>query len=173
MRVSRHLEQAHLPIQIGALDAERFGGRADPPVVLLEHRGYVLTLEARAGLFQRAAVGEDDGPPVQSHVCQDVVQADPATALHQSDTWLSTEVPKILASNAYADGGVLFITWDEGESGADQVPMIIITKGITSPGYKSSVAYSHASYLATVEDIFGLPKLGAAANAPTMKEFWQ
>lgn len=99
--------------------------------------------------------------------------SDPATALKNSDTWLSVEVPKILASNAFADGGVLFITWDEGESGGDQVPMIVVTKGIKSPGYTSSVAYSHASYLATVEDIFGLPKLGAAANAPTMTEFWQ
>jgi len=63
----------------------------------------------------------------------------------------------------------------EGRNGdsKDQVPMIIVTTGIKSPGYKSNVAYSHASYLATVENIFGLPKLGAAMTAASMEEFWQ
>jgi hypothetical protein len=28
-------------------------------------------------------------------------------------------VPKILNSQAYQNGGVLFITWDEGEGGSD------------------------------------------------------
>src|SRR5690348_12955016 len=41
--------------------------------------------------------------------------SDPVGALKTSDTWLSTEVPKILASDAYKNGGVLFITWDEAE----------------------------------------------------------
>ena len=103
--------------------------------------------------------------------------ADIVTGLKQSDSWLSTQVPKILASAAYKDGGVLFITWDEAEGrngdSKDQVPMIIVTEGITSAGYKSSVAYTHASYLATVENIFGLPKLGAAATAKSMEEFWR
>jgi phospholipase C len=104
-------------------------------------------------------------------------QTDPVTGLKQTDAWLSTEVPKILASNAWKDAGVLFITWDEAEGrngdSADQVPMIIVTPGIKSAGYKSSVAYEHANYLATVEDIFGLPRLGAAVGKASMSEFWQ
>jgi hypothetical protein len=102
---------------------------------------------------------------------------DPVAGLMQTDMWLSTEVPKILASASYKDGGVLFITWDEAEGrngdSPDQVAMIIVTTGIKAPGYKSNVAYSHASYLATVEDIFGVPRLGAAVGASSMKEFWQ
>src|SRR5438445_4922788 len=35
----------------------------------------------------------------------------------QGDTWLSTEVPKIFASPAYANNGALFILWDEGATG--------------------------------------------------------
>jgi hypothetical protein len=50
--------------------------------------------------------------------------------------------------------------------------MIVITPLIPSPGYQSNVAYTHASYLATVETIFGLPKLGAAATANVMTEFF-
>lgn len=37
--------------------------------------------------------------------------------VHNGDTWLSTEVPKILASRTYQNNGVLFITWDESECG--------------------------------------------------------
>ena len=33
-------------------------------------------------------------------------------------------------------------------------------------------ALSHAGYLATVEEIFGLPRLGDAMNAPTLMEFF-
>ncbi len=104
-------------------------------------------------------------------------QTDPVTGLKQTDMWLSTEVPKILASSAWQNGGVLFITWDEAEGrngdSADQVPMIVVTPGIKSAGYKSNVAYSHKNYLATVEDIFGLPRLGDAVGASSMSEFWQ
>ena len=102
---------------------------------------------------------------------------DPVAALKTSDAWAKTEIDKIMASNAYKNGGVIFITWDEAEGrngdSADQVPMIVVTPGIKSPGYKSNVAYSHANYLATVEDIFGLPRLGAAVGKASMKEFWQ
>jgi hypothetical protein len=102
---------------------------------------------------------------------------DPVTGLKQSDAWCAREVPKILASAAFQSGGVLFITWDEaegrnGDSG-DQVPMIIVSPQIASMGFTSSTSYSHASYLATVEDIFGLPRLGAAAQASSMMEFFK
>jgi phospholipase C len=102
--------------------------------------------------------------------------SDPARGLRQSDAWLSTEVPKILASRAWRDGGVLFITWDEAEGrdghSRDQVPMIVVAPHVR-PGFTSDAPYGHASYLATVEAIFGLPKLGAAASAATMEGFWR
>jgi hypothetical protein len=103
--------------------------------------------------------------------------SDPRKALRQSDAWLDAEVPKILASEAWRDRGVLFITWDEAEGrngrSGDKVPMIVVTPRMQQPGYVSDGPYGHASYLATVEAIFGLPRLGAAANAKTMEEFWR
>jgi hypothetical protein len=103
--------------------------------------------------------------------------SDPAAGLRQSDAWLSAEVPKILESRAWQDGGVLFITWDEAEgrngNSKEQVPMIVVTPRIVNAGYQSDASYGHASYLATVEAIFGLPKLGAADGAATMEEFWR
>ena len=35
----------------------------------------------------------------------------------QGDLWLSQELPKIMATDAYKNNGVIFITWDEGVSG--------------------------------------------------------
>ena len=101
---------------------------------------------------------------------------DPVAALQATDAWLATEVPKILASPAYQAGGVLFITWDEAEGrngdSPDKVPMIIISPMIKSAGFQSSLPYNHASYLATVEHIFGFPRLGAAQGAANMMEFF-
>jgi hypothetical protein len=101
---------------------------------------------------------------------------DPVAGLQACDAWLGREVPKILASSIYKEGGILFITWDEAEGRngdpPDQVPMIVVTQRIPRPGYTSAAAYDHASYLATVEDLFGLPRIGAAVGAATLAEFF-
>jgi hypothetical protein len=102
---------------------------------------------------------------------------DPAAALTTSDTWVHNAIDKIMQSAAYKAGGVIFLTWDEAEnrtaSGADKIPMIIISPRIKSAGYKSNTAYSHKSYLATVEDLLGLPRLATVAQEPNMLEFLQ
>jgi len=86
-------------------------------------------------------------------------------------------VPAILNSTVFKAGGVLFLTWDEGDASAlgfeTYVPMLAISPGIKSAGYRSSVAYTHASYPATVETIFGLRLLGTPANATNMMEFFR
>ena len=101
---------------------------------------------------------------------------DPRAAVKPSDLWLSTEVPKILASAAYQNNGVLFITWDEGTGifgTSDHVPMIVISPRLKSAGMKVATPLSHASYLRTIENIFGIAdKLGAARNATGLIEFF-
>lgn len=101
----------------------------------------------------------------------------PVTGLRQSDRWASTEIPKIMASDAYKNGGVIFLTWDEAEGrnghSKDQIPMIVISSRLKSAGYKSSTALSHKSYLATVEDMLGLPRLDTVKNEPTLAEFFR
>lgn len=102
---------------------------------------------------------------------------DPVKGLKQSDAWLSKEVPKILASDAYKNGGVIFITWDEAEGrdghDKDQVPMIVVSPKLKSAGMQVATKLTHASYLATIEELYGLPKLADAQGAPTLLEFFQ
>jgi hypothetical protein len=101
---------------------------------------------------------------------------DAVASIKQTDLWLSTEVPKILASTAYQNNGVLFITWDEGTGTfgtTDHVAMIVISNKLKSAGMKVATPLSHASYLRTIEDIFGITnKLGAAQNATSLAEFF-
>ncbi len=105
--------------------------------------------------------------------------------------WLDGLVKKITSSNAYRNGGVIFITWDEGSfgdtrgvspagtgavlngSGGGHVLTLVIAAGL-SAGLKVATHYDHYSILATVEDAFRLPLLANAAARGTrpMSAFW-
>jgi phosphatidylinositol-3-phosphatase len=83
-------------------------------------------------------------------------------------SWLSQTVPVILNSDAWLSGGVLFITYDEGEDSANSVLTLVIRD--RQVNLRSSVAYNHYSLLASIEDLLGLPRLGAAAPASPMTD---
>ena len=91
----------------------------------------------------------------------------------QGDTWLSTEVPKILASQAYLNNGALFILWDEGESGDGPIGMIALSLKAKGGGYANTIPYDHSSTLRTVEEIFGVsPLLSGAASATDLSDLF-
>ena len=82
-------------------------------------------------------------------------------SIAQGDTWLSHEVPKILGSDAFNKGGVLFILWDEGSgtlSKGDDPPFIAISPN-AKQGYTSNVEYDTSSYLKTVQQALGVAEL--------------
>jgi hypothetical protein len=85
-----------------------------------------------------------------------------------ADAWLSGVVPKILATSAWRDGGLLVITWDEGEDSSNSVLTLVIHPGTII--HKSAHAYDHYSLLATIEDRLGLPRLGQAKQATPMSD---
>jgi hypothetical protein len=85
-----------------------------------------------------------------------------------ADQWLSQTVPKILATSAWEQNGVLFITWDEGEDSANHVLTLVIHSNTIT--HTSPNPYDHYSLLATIEDRLGLPRLGQAVNATAMSD---
>src|SRR5579883_1948490 len=92
--------------------------------------------------------------------------------LRDGDTWLSHEVPAILASQAYRDGGVLFITWDEAETGDGPIGLIALSP-FAKAHYANTIHYTHSSLLRTLEEIFGVsPLLGDAANAQDLGDLF-
>jgi len=112
---------------------------------------------------------------ITPHLCHDMHNScaplnDPVL---QGDTWLSTEVPKILASQAYLNDGALFILWDEGESGDGPIGMIVLSPKARGRGYANTIAYDHSSTLRTIEEIFGVtPMLGGAASATDLRDLF-
>lgn len=93
--------------------------------------------------------------------------------IQQGDTWLSQEVPKILASSAYQQNGLLVITFDEGDKNLspNQVVTIIISP-LGKQAYKSTIAYTHYSLLRTISDGLGVQPLGSSASTNPMSDFF-
>src|SRR5438034_995977 len=112
---------------------------------------------------------------ITPNVCNDmhVACAPLSDDVKQGDAWLSTEVPKILASHAYANKGVLFVTWDEAASGDGPIGMIVLSPTAKGAGYSNLIHYTHSSTLRTVEEIFGVsPLLNDAANATDLSDLF-
>ena len=99
-----------------------------------------------------------------------------ALALAASDAFLKETVPVIINSPAFTERAVLFIVWDESEGageegccgvpGGGRIPLIAITKH--NAPIKDATPSNHYSLLATIEDGFGLPRLGNAKDAATL-----
>lgn len=81
-------------------------------------------------------------------------------SIAQGDTWLSNELPKLMATTNYQNGGVIFLLWDEGSGlvPGDDPPFIAISPN-AKQGYISTANYDESSYLKTIETIFGLDAL--------------
>jgi phosphatidylinositol-3-phosphatase len=82
------------------------------------------------------------------------------------DSWLANEIPKLMATDNYKNGGVIFLMWDEGggSPASDDPPFIAISPNAVH-GMKSQVDYDTTSYVKTVQSILGLEALPCAAPA--------
>ena len=114
---------------------------------------------------------------ITPNLCNDMHDCSVATG----DAWLRSVVPTITGSAAFRDGGVLFITWDEGSTSAGccgdtwggHVATLVISPRAIG-GFRSGVAENHYGLLRTIEDGFHLGHLGAAAwasNVPLREYF--
>jgi len=87
------------------------------------------------------------------------------------DDWLRLVLPRILASRAWRDGGVLFLTWDEGGSGSKpaggRVALIAISP-MSVPHGRDPRPAGHYALLHTIEAAFGVGCLGHACRAPVL-----
>ena len=104
------------------------------------------------------------------NLCNDAHDCPMSTA----DAWLAKVVPGILASPAWQDGGVLFITFDEAagpERQANRVATLVIAPSVVA-GTRSSIPHSHYSMLRTIQRGFGLDCLALSCQANTLSEFF-
>jgi len=81
------------------------------------------------------------------------------------DAWLESFIPPLLASADYRSGKtVIFLIWDE----PTLMPNVVMSP-TTPSGTVASQPFSHYSLLRTTEEILGLPLLGQAVSAPSMR----
>ncbi len=109
--------------------------------------------------------------------------------LVSADRFLQTWVPKILASPAFAHDGMLVVAFDEAETGdataccntppapnaakpggsgpgGGRVGAVIVSRFVR-PGTVNTTAYNHYSLLCSLEETWGLDKLGFAGAPGT------
>jgi hypothetical protein len=96
------------------------------------------------------------------------------TDVTNGDTWLSQNLPAVLASSDFTDNGIVFIVWDEGSLSLspNQVPFFLLSPLAKHGGYASNISYNHYSLLATIEDGLGLARLGSATSATPLQDFF-
>jgi hypothetical protein len=85
------------------------------------------------------------------------------------DDWLAATVPALI-DFVDANGGVIFITWEEGVNSV-LLPFLAIGPDV-KPGHAGAVAYTHSSLLRTVEAILGLPILATVADANDLSDLF-
>lgn len=111
---------------------------------------------------------------ITPNVCDDMHDSCSGDPIAHGDQWLAKNIPMILKSNAFKQGGAIFITWDEANSGNGPIGMIVLSPFAKGHGYSNSVAYTHGSTLRTVQEIFSLkPFLNNAAHEKDLSELFK
>jgi len=103
-------------------------------------------------------------------LCHDMHDCSVATG----DEWLRREIVPLLRSPALA-GGVVFVVFDEGtsgEGGGGTVEALALGP-LVRPGSVDSRPTSHYGLLRTVEDAWGLPRLGRSRSVPPITGIWR
>jgi len=110
---------------------------------------------------------------ITPNLCDDMHDNCNGNPIANGDTWLSQNVPAILASSAYQNGGVLFITWDEAASGDGPIPTIVLSPLAKGNGYSNTTYYDHGSMLRTIQEIFSVkPLLGDAKKQTDLSDMF-
>jgi phosphatidylinositol-3-phosphatase len=103
-------------------------------------------------------------------LCDDMHDCPVATG----DAWLRRHVVPLLRSPALA-GGVVFVVFDEGssgEGGGGRVEALALGPAVR-PGSVFAGSTNHYGLLRTIEDAWGLPRLGLSAKARPIGGIWR
>jgi phosphatidylinositol-3-phosphatase len=177
-----YMEDMPAPCYMGA-SSGNYAMKHDPFMYYTDIRNNAVRCAAHVVPFTQFGVDMTSGQVpnfvwITPNMCNDTHDCPVATG----DAWLGNVVPRITGSAAFRNGGVLFITWDEGSSnasccgdawGGHVATLVISPRSI--PGVRSSIAENHYSLLRTIEDGFGLSHLGSAgwSSSVAMREYFR
>ncbi len=101
---------------------------------------------------------------------------DIGTRVAEADTWLSNNIPQLLANPQFQQSGILVITTDESRNddtnGGGRVATVIVGTGVKA-GYVGTVLYDHRSLLGLSMTALGSKIPNGAGLANQMTEFFQ
>jgi hypothetical protein len=98
---------------------------------------------------------------ITPNLCDDMHDCSVTTG----DQWLSTWLPRILATSSYRSGTTaVFVLWDE----PSPVANVVVAPSVR-PGTVAALPIDHYSVLRTTEELLGLPLLGHAATATSLR----
>lgn len=88
----------------------------------------------------------------------------------QADDWLNRNLSGY-ANWSVANNSLLVVTWDEDDnSSRNRIPTVFYGAHVRPGTYGEQI--SHYNVLSTLEQMYGLPKTGYAANAPVITDIW-
>ncbi|MBW0018589.1 MAG: acid phosphatase [Mycobacterium sp.] len=91
-------------------------------------------------------------------------------SIAQGDAWLNRQLSSY-ANWATTNNSLLIVTWDEDDgTPRNQIPTVIYGAHVQPGTYNETI--SHYNVLSTLEQMYGLPKIGNAANAPPIATIW-
>ncbi len=91
-------------------------------------------------------------------------------SIARGDAWLNQKLSGY-ANWAVANNSLLIVTWDEDDGGPrNQIPTVFYGAHVRPGTYGEQI--SHYNVLSTLEQMYGLPKTGYAANAPAITDIW-
>jgi len=131
--------------------------------------------------------------PDQCNDAHDQCDPDDPSQLGRADAFLKTWIPKIQASPAYKQDGLIIVTFDEGNdpaaccgevpgpnsgnpgyagpsSGGGMTGAVLVSPFI-APQTVSLQEYNHYSFLRSLEDLYGMPEHLGFAAAPGLRTF--
>jgi len=116
---------------------------------------------------------------IAPNLMDDMHNPDPtnSTNIPDGDTWIGPHVAAITSSAAYAQGALVVVVWDEDDGSgfptADApIPIFVMSPYAKHGGYVSATMANHYSLLATVEDGLGLTRIGMAAAATPLSDYF-
>ncbi|MEY2449601.1 MAG: phosphatidylinositol-3-phosphatase [Acidimicrobiaceae bacterium] len=151
-------------------DSGRYAVRHNPAAY------YVGEQDRAACLRDDVTLGDPTGGPLADDLAHDTLPAfsfitpDLCHDTHDcpvadGDQWLTQWLPFLLDSTAYRGGTtIVFVVWDE----PTPMPLLVIAAHVP-PGTVTVEPFDHYSLLRTTEELLGLPLLGQAARAQTMR----
>ncbi len=117
---------------------------------------------------------------IAPNLVDDMHNPDPTTSVNipDGDKWIGPQVQAIMKSSSYTSGGLIVVVWDEDDGSGgitgsnDPVPIFLFSPYAKAGGYVSSVTADHYALLATFEDAMNLSRLGSAAKAMPLADYF-